>query len=125
MSDINLKETDTPSVPTAQRHKLFIGTDGHLKKINSLGTIVDFNTNQGAGSSGTTEQFTLSAQNILDKQITLSGTPTSTQAVRLVIVGGIQQLPVVDFEIQGQNLTWAGLGLDGFLEQNDILIVSY
>jgi len=40
--NINLGETTTPSTPQSTRHRLYVGTDGELKKIDDLGNITSY-----------------------------------------------------------------------------------
>lgn len=44
MSKIRFTEIATPSSPAASTHRLFVGTDGKLKKVNSGGTVSEFVT---------------------------------------------------------------------------------
>jgi hypothetical protein len=68
---------------------------------------------------------TLTSQNIADKFIVLPTTPLYPQNVVLVPMGGIQQLYGVDYEVIGNVVTWSSLGLDGFLEINDVLVIQH
>jgi hypothetical protein len=71
------------------------------------------------------EEVTLTMQNIIDGQVILSRTPVLPSAVRLLPDGGIPQRYGVDYAVVGNILTWQGLGLDGFLEEDDILYITY
>jgi hypothetical protein len=76
-------------------------------------------------SGGIPETFTLTQQDILNKYVTLSITPYVPEAVELDILGGIPQRNGVDFVVENNILKWDGLGLDNFLEENDVLVVQY
>lgn len=76
-------------------------------------------------SGGIPEIITLTQQDILNKYVTLSITPFVPEAVDLNILGGILQSNGVDFVVENNILRWNGLGLDNFLEENDVLIIQY
>ena len=40
-STIRLSEIDTPDNPPSGQHRLYVGTDGKLKKVNSSGTVTE------------------------------------------------------------------------------------
>jgi hypothetical protein len=71
------------------------------------------------------EIFTLTQSQIDSKSIPLSDIPVSP--VSLIPDGALPQRNYIDFMfIESDNsLTWAGLGLDGFLEVGETLEVSY
>lgn len=69
----------------------------------------------------------LTATDISNKYIVLQIAPTDKDKTQLFLVGGIASLYGTDFIVTnddgGKRLTWAGLGLDGFLEANDTVII--
>lgn len=69
--------------------------------------------------------ITLTEKNISDKYIILRSTPISPIDVAVKPLGGIEQLNGRDFEINGNILSWHGLGLDDFLEIDDVLIIQH
>ena len=71
------------------------------------------------------KKFTISAADISAKQITLVPTPNDPDEVTLEFLTGGGQENGVDFEVVGGTLSWDGLGLDGFIETGDIIIVRY
>ena len=73
------------------------------------------------------EEFTLSAQNITDKKVTLTYTPVNASYVNLNVVGGCAQDNGADYTVNGttKELSWSGLGLDGLLASGDVLVVTY
>jgi hypothetical protein len=79
----------------------------------------------GAGVSGQTQIITLDSTHILNKKVTLSGTPLFPDNVTLLMAGGIHQFNGIDFEVVGNELRWNSLGLDGFVEELDIFLVQY
>lgn len=71
------------------------------------------------------EEVTLTMQNIIDGQVILSRTPILPSTVKLLPDGGIPQRYGVDFAVVNNILTWQSLGLDGILEEDDILYITY
>ena len=80
----------------------------------------------GAGSSNYTETIIVTQQMVNNKKLTLEKTPLFPANVKLDFIGGIPQLNGIDFEIiSGNILSWQGKGLDNFIEENDVVIISY
>jgi hypothetical protein len=71
------------------------------------------------------ETFILKNDNILGKKITLSSKPNNPNSAIVIPGGGIPQINNIDFIIVDKDLIWDNLGLDEFLEVDDILIVHY
>lgn len=67
----------------------------------------------------------LTQQHIDDKKVILPITPVTPEEVALKPVGGIEQVNGTDYEIIGNILSWQDLGLDNFLEVNDVLIIQH
>jgi len=81
---------------------------------------------QALGSVPVSEQFTLSANQInVSKLVNLTYTPVSGFNVVVAPMDGPLQYSPNDFTVTGTVLSWDGLGMDGILEENDILIVNY
>lgn len=76
-------------------------------------------------TESTTETFVLNSTDISNKQLTLSGTASLPSQSTLTVANGVGQIYNVDFIISGNVLSWNGLGLDGFLQSGDVIIVSY
>lgn len=77
----------------------------------------------GSGSTLFTGTFQLTQEDIDAKQITLPSLPVGF--VLLDVIGGIVQVHGIDYTVDGLTLSWDGLGLDGFLEVDDTLLVQY
>lgn len=79
-------------------------------------------------SSGTSplnfDYIELSAIHIAEKKASLAKIPSSS-AISVDVVGGTTQLLGADFSVSGRELQWDGLGLDGLLEEGDVLRVMY
>lgn len=71
------------------------------------------------------EQITLSAQQIINKQVILAHTPTNPQSVEMTVIGGVDQEYGTDFVVSGTTLSWSSLSLDGILSAGDILKINY
>lgn len=73
----------------------------------------------------TTQSFTLTAQDITDKKVTLNQIPANN-SISLMPDGGASQRIGVDFDVVNSNeVSWNGLGLDGFLEEGETIYVTY
>lgn len=120
-----------PRISTAQRSSLilevseivfdtdellFYGGNGILQGGFPIGS--------GIGNNAK-EQFKLTQHDIDNKKVQLSTTPRYPDLVSMTIIGGIDQINDVDFEVIGDYVSWDGLGLDGFLEKHDIIIIQY
>lgn len=80
----------------------------------------------GAGfAEGETQIVTLTQEDIDNASVTLERLPLSPSFLTVEVIGGIIQLPGIDYETIGQELSWAELGLDDFLEVGDILIINF
>lgn len=71
------------------------------------------------------DNFTLTAQDIVNKYITLNDTPTIPAETRLAVSGGTHAFYGTSFTVSGNQLSWSGLGLDGLLIAGDELVVRY
>ena len=72
-----------------------------------------------------TVKFVISPSEADEKQITLYPMPNNSSFVTLEFLQGGGQENGVDFNVVGGVLSWEGLGLDGFIESGDIIIVKY
>lgn len=100
-----------------------LGLDNFLEVGDIL--LVKYLPFTGGLTGGGYELITLNLTDINNKFVVLENTPTEPESVKLSIVGGITQLYTVDYVIGGNILSWNGLGLDGFLETGDTLIIEY
>jgi hypothetical protein len=79
----------------------------------------------GETSGFIVEKIELTPQDIQHKHVTLAQTPLVPSAVVINLEGGISQINGIDYEIIGNKISWSELGLDGFLDDTDVLIVQY
>jgi hypothetical protein len=63
-----------------------------------------------------TEEFTLNQVTVSAKFIELSSTPEYPEKSTVLIYGGVNQGPGVDYVIEGSKLDWAGLAMETLLE---------
>lgn len=68
---------------------------------------------------------TISESHLIEKKISLASVPEFSETVMVFPYGGISQRYGVDYVVSGNELNWNGLGLDNFLEVNDVLVVRY
>lgn len=71
------------------------------------------------------ERIEITEEHVQNKQVILEGTPFNPAAVNLSFEKGIPQVYGTDFIIQGKVLSWNGRGLDGFIDDTDVLLVQY
>ena len=71
------------------------------------------------------EQIQLTQQDIENKFVTLAQTPLVLSAVVINVEGGISQINGIDYRVNGNKISWNELGLDGFLDKTDVLIIQY
>ena len=95
--------------------KSFFGGDGI--------TLGGFPIGKGIGTN--VDNVTLTQENLDDKKVLLSSSPSVPGAVTLLPIGGIPQVNGIDFEVVGNELSWDSLGLDNFLELGEQLIIQY
>jgi hypothetical protein len=79
----------------------------------------------GETSGFIVEKIELTPQDIANKFVTLAQTPLVPSAVVITLEGGISQVNGIDYEVNGNQISWSELGLDGFLDDTDVLIVQY
>jgi hypothetical protein len=79
----------------------------------------------GANAGSIVERIELSPEDITNKYVTLASTPLLASAVIVTPEGGIAQAFGIDFIIIGNKISWSDLGLDGFLEETDVLVIQY
>lgn len=62
---------------------------------------------------------------LANKSVLLSETPADPFKVELIVYGGIEQEPGVDFLVTGSTLSWDGLALELLLEEGNRFSVRY
>jgi hypothetical protein len=97
--------------------KVFYGGDG--------ATVGGFEIGKDASLKIKIESFLLNKENIDNKRVTLSEQPANPNDVTFFPEGGIEQRNGVDFNVSLNVLSWDGLGLDNFLEVDDVVKITY
>lgn len=100
------------------------GADDVQEAIDNLDERLDSFDNELVDKIYTTETFTLTTFNISTRSITLSGTPSVPELTSFT-TGGVVQTFGEDFTVSGNTLSWAGLGLDGIVEEGDSVKVVF
>lgn len=118
---IRLYQKAEPATPPTGRYWLYVDeADGFLKGKDSLGNVTIFSS-----SILKYELITLTAENILDKQLILQETPYPGSVIQLTPVGGPTQVFLLDYDITGAVVSWNGLGMDGILAEGDKIQIFY
>ena len=119
----------SPRKPT---NEIKIFDDGQLigaaEKINfGLGIVVKKvgDTINVESNAQTIIQYEITQENLDTKQFQLPHEPQTPMAVRIIPAGGVEQINGIDFEVTGSTVSFGGLGLDGYLEVGEILIVIF
>lgn len=76
-------------------------------------------------SKFSSELFTLSSVDIAAKKLTLTLTPDLSYTVSVIPREGCPQFIGTDFRVNGKEIIWEGLGLDGLLIPGDVVQVDY
>jgi hypothetical protein len=119
-----------PRITTAQRERLVLLAsevvfDLDLKKYfgGDSSTLGGFLIGSNLGFRF--ERIEITEEHVQNKQVILEGTPFNPTAVSLTFEKGLPQVYGIDFTIQGRILSWNEKGLDGFIDDTDVLLVQY
>lgn len=77
------------------------------------------------GAQPQVEYRTISPSEEAAEEITLAETPGDPTKVVVIVLGGTAQELGIDYAVSGNILSWAGLGLAGFLASGDQILVIY
>jgi hypothetical protein len=88
-------------------------------------TVGGFEIGKNAGLKVKTEKLVITQAIIDNKSISLQKQPTNPNDILFLPEGGIRQNYGTEFTLSGNVLTWENLGLDGFLEVDDIINITY
>jgi len=119
-----------PKLTTLQRNNLILEVSELVYDIDKKAFFGGDGSKTGGFPVGATsgfivENIELTSQNIEDKFVTLGQTPLVPSAVIVIPEGGIPQINGIDFEIIDNKVSWKDKGLDGFLDNTDVLIIQY
>jgi hypothetical protein len=106
--------------------KLFLNPQGNLSSIDENGIIRTYaqGTNIAAIIAAQTESFSPTSQNILSKKIQLPHSPIPG-TVRFTMAGCLDQIENQGFYLDGNEIKWDNMGLDGFLDETDLIQIFY
>jgi len=106
--------------------KLFLNAEGHLSSIDEVGVVRTYaeGTNVAAVVPTQTEPFYPSFHDLFVKHIDLPHTPIPG-TVRFNIAGCLEQIENQGFYLDGNSIWWDNMGLDGFLDQTDLVQIFY
>ena len=71
------------------------------------------------------ELITINQVNLDTKSFNLLKTPTNPENTKLTFINGTVQIYSIDFIIDQNVVEWEALGLDNFVEINDIILIEY
>lgn len=73
-----------------------------------------------------TETIAITSLNLTTKTLTLSKTVQNPSRTKIFPEGGPPQIYATDFTVVSPNIiTWGNMGLDGLIEEGDILVIEY
>jgi hypothetical protein len=121
-----------PKITSQNRSQLLLGrseivydTDRNSFYGGDGGTVGGFEIGKNVGLKIKTESFLLNQENIDNKSIVLSKEPNNSSDIVFFPEGGIAQRNNIDFNVSTNVLSWDGFGLDGFLEVDDVVNITY
>lgn len=121
-----------PKITTIQRQTLLLDVSELVYDVDQNifyggdgATVGGLPIGSNVGTSITPQRIVLTQQDIDNKFVTLNIAPLYPTTVSLTCENGIPQVNGVDFIVNGNILSWDGLGLDNFLDNTDVLIVQY
>lgn len=114
-------ESGVPSPTLGVPGDLYIDTDynTYYQKIDSIWIL------KGNFGRLIRHFITITEDMATSKQLSLQMVPVDADSVQLTPVGGPLQILDIDFSVSGANISWDGLGLDGFLESGDQVQIFY
>ena len=116
-----------PRITTEQRERLVL-LDSEVVFDLDLKKYVGGDSSTLGGfliGSNRFERIKITEEHLQNKQVILEETPFNPKAVSLTFEKGIPQVYGIDFTVQGRILSWNEKGLEGFIDDTDVLIVQY
>ena len=117
--------TDNRSQLVLSKSELVYDTDEDLFYGGDGETPGGFEVGKKSSLKVKTESFLLNQENIDNRRIVLSKQPADYGDVIFFPEGGIAQRNQIDFSVSLNVVSWEGLGLDGFLEVDDVVQITY
>ena len=88
-------------------------------------TVGGFEIGKNAGLKVKTEMLVMTQAIIDNKSLSLQKQPATPNDILFLPQGGIRQDYGTEFTLNENVINWQNLGLDGFLEINDIINITY
>ena len=106
--------------------KLFLNSEGHLSSIDEYSVIRTYaeGTNISAVVPTSTEPFRPTLHNLYVKEFVLDHAPIPG-TVRFTMSGCLDQIENQGFYVDGNSIRWDNMGLDGFLDETDLIQIFY
>jgi hypothetical protein len=104
---------------------LFFETQGDVYLQAPFVTETSTGPATGYGGGWKHQRIEISADDMTNKFFILNGIPTRPEVLLFLPEGGIPQFYGSEFTVNDNIVSWDGLGLDGFIEENEIIHVYY
>lgn len=119
---VRKKTNPTAAPPEAGIHWINTLTNEEFFSVGTESTS-DWISRRRSGFQGYT--LTVTENDVINKYIILPYPPLDTSSVIVTPGGGIPQINGIDYQIIGDRLYWGDMGLDGFIEKDDVLMVQH
>lgn len=110
--------SNDPSSPI--ENQLWLNTATNSINVAKSGGVIKLN------DTTFSETVVITRGNMLTKTVTLSKTVQNPSRTKIFPEGGPTQIYSTDFTVVSPNIiSWGSMGLDGLLEEGDILVIEY
>lgn len=107
-----------PSIPS--ENQLWLNTANNSINLAKSGGVIKLNDTTFSEIVGIT------SSNMLTKTLTLSKSVQNPSRTKIFPEGGPAQIYATDFIVISPNIiSWGGMGLDGLIEEGDVLVIEY
>jgi hypothetical protein len=119
-----------PKITTAQRLNLVFEESEIFYDVDLKQYFGGDNFTQGGFLIGNNfeinrELITITQENLNSKSFNILKSPVNPEKTKLTFINGTIQIYSIDFLINQNIITWENLGLDNFIELNDIILIEY
>lgn len=104
---------------------IYSKADKKLYYKDDTGTEYELGTGGGINLLLQVDYITLTSEDLINKQITLSKTPAQAEMTLWDMVSGSAQVYSEDFTVTGNTLSWDGKSPESFLEIGDVCRIVY
>lgn len=114
---LQIRESD-PSLPV--ENQLWINLSSSSINVAKNGGVIRLN------DANYTETVVILATNLSTKTLTVSRAIQNPSRTKIFPEGGPAQIYSTDFTVVSPNIiTWGNMGLDGLVEEGDVLVIEY